>query len=162
MTSHTQSAISELKAMEKFIDIGYNIYYQLTGREPFDFIAERDGKLLRVEVKSTNHTTKNGKAYIASIKATRMKANSIVRRRFDVNQCDVLAVYICPLDTMCFLLPHDVKVSCNIRFRKNSSPNANKDKKAYLIDKCTDLEKVLAGRTGIEPATNGFGGHYSA
>lgn len=97
-------ANAELKAISYFARIGYDIFTQFSGKAPFDFVAHKDGIMLRVEAKGTVSTNRYG-SYVAQIRSVRSNKTSNTIRHFDSGSCDVLAIYILPTDELLLLNP---------------------------------------------------------
>lgn len=82
--------IGELAVMRYFIQEGYAIFEQRTGKELFDLAIYKNGEFTRVSVKST--TRKRGNGYCVDLRSNRAKG----KRKFNPDSCDVVAIYIIP------------------------------------------------------------------
>lgn len=110
-----KGSLGEAKALAYLVENGYDVFTQFSGKAPFDFVAGKDGKLYRVEAKATTRRSNSGK-WIVTISRTCMVKNKHARRRhFDKNQCDMLLVYIIPLDEIVELDPSTIENLTTIR-----------------------------------------------
>jgi PD-(D/E)XK endonuclease len=100
-------SLGESKVASELSRHRFHVFTQTTGKAPFDLVAYKDGYLYRVNVKATQRLGKWGswEVHLKSIRPNRTK-NRIIP--FDPQSCDVLAVYIEPLDTVCFLRVSEV------------------------------------------------------
>lgn len=57
MNSTKLSIIGEAKVLERLVFYGFDVFTQFSGKEPFDLVAHKFGKLYRISVKSTSSTT---------------------------------------------------------------------------------------------------------
>lgn len=110
--------LGESKAITKFIEEGFDIFTQFSGHNPFDFVIHKDSKLYKVEVKTTTTKTNNN-SYIVYIEGTAYGPDrSIKHKPLDVDNVDILVVYIQPIDTLCFFHMKDLDNKCSITLRE--------------------------------------------
>ena len=138
--------LGEAKAITKFIEHGFSIFTQFSGKNPFDFIAYRNGKLIKVEVKSTTCRTQYG-SYEVYIRTSYGRSTGNVYKSFDPSKCDLLAIYLQPIDTLCFANPKKFTNRNCIAFRESFSEASHfterHREKQHIISNYTDLEKVV-------------------
>jgi len=136
-STNKTGTIGDLSAMQAFISAGFSIYIPLSGKEECDFIACKGLSLLRVQVKSTSVKDRNG-SYTVQLK--RIRNNSSVRKihKFDALSCDILAVYIQPIDRLCFLHSSEIKNTCTMSFR-----DSYVDLNTKLVSVYSDLNRTL-------------------
>lgn len=82
---------------------GFRVSRPIGHASSYDFIIEKEGRLHRIQVKSTFTKRKNRNNYQVSV----VRGNSYARRRdsgYDENAFDYYAVYIKPLDRF-FIIP---------------------------------------------------------
>lgn len=109
--SNRQGILAEAKALSHFIKEEYEVYTQFSGKSPIDMIVEKNGKLSRVEVKSTRTRTKYNTGWVVQLKSTlpnKNKKNKIIN--FDNKSCDILVIYIEPLDKIIIKKSKEIKV----------------------------------------------------
>ena len=145
MNSVKFGTVGESKAITEFLKLGCTVYTPFSeGNDPFDFIAVKEGQLIRVEVKSTSQEL-SPDVYTVSIKASRHNKSKNWIRNFNSNQCDILAVYIQPIDTVCFFKAKDITNKTNITIKKQlSSSKHHKNLRQWLIDDHIDLSLMLS------------------
>lgn len=112
-------SLGESKVAAELSRHRFHVFTQTTGKAPFDLVAYKDGYLYRVNVKTTQSLSKWGswEVKIASVRSNRT-GNRIVP--FDFASCDVLAVYIEPLDKVCFLHSSEVAGKNYIALREKT------------------------------------------
>jgi len=144
MNSVKFGTIGESKAITEFLKLGCTVYTPFSeGNDPFDFIAVKEGHVIRVEVKSTSQEIGIG-IYNVAIKASRHNKSKNWIRNFNSNQCDILAVYIQPIDTVCFFKAKDITNKSNMTIKRQLSDSKyHKNLKQWLIDNHNDLSNIL-------------------
>lgn len=112
-------SLGESKVAAELSRHRFHVFIQTTGKAPFDLVAYKNGHLYRVNVKTTQRLSKWGswEVKIASVRSNRT-GNRIVP--FDFASCDVLAVYIEPLDKVCFLHSSEVAGKSYIALREKT------------------------------------------
>jgi Holliday junction resolvase-like predicted endonuclease len=101
------SSTGEAKVVYELTSKGYHIFNQVTGKAPFDLIAYKDDKLIRVSVKTVSVKNKWG-SYEAQLRRIRSNKTSNTIHLFDKNECDILAIYIFPEDLVFYINPKDL------------------------------------------------------
>jgi Holliday junction resolvase-like predicted endonuclease len=109
-----QASLGELRAIETFIRKGYEIFKQYTGKESIDFIALKDDKIYRIEVKSTS-IFRHG-IWKVGLRKTRNNAKG--QRVFKFNDYkdnfDLLVVYIYPKDAILIYHKDEITDQCEL------------------------------------------------
>lgn len=75
-------------AIAKLTELGYNISIPITDSQDYDLVADLDGELLRVQVKTTSYKDKKSKYYTVALR-TKMY-NKL--KSFTDSDCDLLFV----------------------------------------------------------------------
>lgn len=94
------------KAIEYFTSNQIPVAIPLNDTQPYDLIADFDGKLQRVQVKTTRCTDNNGKSY--KVQLRNCGGNRTGKARivlFDNKLCDYLFVYTAA--EKCYLIPSE-------------------------------------------------------
>jgi len=91
-----QGSLSESKVISYFIEKGYDVFIQFSGKSPFDLIICKNKKLQKVEVKSTIRRTKYDTGWAVGLKSTRSNKTTNTIHNFDNSKIDLLAVFIVP------------------------------------------------------------------
>ena len=107
---------TELQCQISFTQLGYNVSVPLSEDCRYDFIADIEGKLLRVQVK-TCREEKNGIVFNTS--SSHLSAQGSVQHSYSENDIDVFATYY---NNQCYLIPvNQCGVSTKkLLFKKNS------------------------------------------
>jgi hypothetical protein len=88
--------LGELAVAKEFARKGYEIYMPVGDNATHDLLVAKDGKIYRVEVKSTSVI--RGAGYVVQIKKVRSNKTKSKITGFDNSLVDILAVYIVPED----------------------------------------------------------------
>lgn len=103
-------SLGKSRTISELIRNGFDIFTEFEGKAPFDLVAHKDGELKRIEVKSTQRRTKYDTGWEIQIKRVRPNRSETVIHNFNSSQCDILAVYIEPLDKVLLLDSSKIKV----------------------------------------------------
>jgi len=130
------AVIGELRAMQVFVALGFEVYQQLTGKETVDFVAVKDKNIYRVEVKTTS--VYKGGAWVFNIARTRHNAsNKSKKYKFSEykKDLDLLVLYIKPKD--CVLVYHKDEIHTQTQVRIN-----NKEMEVRKYDEFLKYETI--------------------
>lgn len=110
MDNHTKnSVLAEVKATAELINLGFDVFTQVSGKSPFDLVAYENGRLLKVEVKSGSRRNKKNNGWIVQIKRNKYSGQiGNYSVPFSTDVCDILAVYIVPLNKVLIIRSEDV------------------------------------------------------
>jgi hypothetical protein len=136
-------SLAEAKVLAKLIENEFDVYVQLSGKAPFDLVAHLNGQLFRVQVKGSASKTRYG-VYQIQLKAVRANRTGNTIHCFDPACCDVLAVYIEPLDTVCFLRADEIRSRNQLNLREHR-PVQNRE--CWLIADLVGVDRILRGHT---------------
>lgn len=140
--THQLGLLGELKVATKFVKLGFSIYTSISdGVDPFDFIAYKDNRLIKVQVKSTGKITSRG-SYQISLRTITIHKSRNVLKPFNSSKCDILAIYIDPLDTVCFIPTAILSNTGSIYLRELPPRNGNQYK-PWIISEYIDLSRAL-------------------
>lgn len=108
--------IGEAKVLCKFVELGIPVYLPFGDNERSDLIADFNGKLNRIQVK-TSVKAENGKMIFDLTSSTTHRSNG-VRHKYTDNEIDFFACYNIARDKI-FLVPVDEPRSAiTIRYEK--------------------------------------------
>ena len=94
MNPRKQGDLGEVSAIEWLVQQGYGIYLPLGHSPDVDLIAEKDGTLHRVQVKTSTHREPSGRFSVAiCTRGGNQSWNKIVKRFAD-SRCDHLFVLV--------------------------------------------------------------------
>lgn len=91
------------KAIEYFTSHGIPIALPLNDTQKYDLIADFNGQLQRVSVKTSRHSNTQGKSYDVALKNCGGSSGKGTIRRFDNTSCDYLFIYTA--DENLYLIP---------------------------------------------------------
>lgn len=120
------TGLSQARVVSELFRQSFDVFTEFSGKSPFDLIAHKDGKLYRVQVKSTS--AKKNKYGSWSIQLKKVRANKTENKihLFDHTSCDILAVYIEEIDTVCFFDSKDLShIGSGMNIREEFTPKAN-------------------------------------
>lgn len=103
---HKKGLIGELKVITYLVENDYEVYTPVNDNAKFDLIASKDGKLLRVSVKSTSEQKANGR-YNVELRNISRRNNGEINISYS-NDFDILVVYIISEDRIVIIESHDI------------------------------------------------------
>ena len=138
---YTQSKgnLVELQCISKFIELGYECSIPYGNSAKYDFIADVNGQLLRIQCKSASHPTDKStglpdlNAIQFSCAAQTTNTQKTTRHLYDKTQIDYFATVF---NNQVYLIPvEECSTHKTLRFipPKNNNPNYN-DAKKYEIE----------------------------
>jgi hypothetical protein len=95
-------ALAEARVCAELVAQRWEVFTSLTGKAPFDLVAYKDGQILRVEVKGCRAVKRSG-GYEVQLRSVRPNRTVNRIRHMSASACDVIAVYLEPINTVCFL-----------------------------------------------------------
>ena len=103
-------SLAEIKVIAALTMDKFHVFSQITGKAPYDLIAVKNNKIIRISVKGTICRI-NKRAYSYSIQIGRVRSNKNknIVYKFNNMECDVLAVYIQEIDVVCFIPSNEIK-----------------------------------------------------
>lgn len=112
LTSKQKGNLTELKCISAFYELGYQCSIPYGENSRYDFIADINGKLIRVQCK-TSHEIDLGVIEFFC-RSCRSNTQSNLRRRYTVDEVDYFCTY---WNNMCYLVPiNECSVSKKLRF----------------------------------------------
>lgn len=141
-------SVGESKVASELSRHRFHVFIQTTGKAPFDLVVYKDGYLYRVNVKTTQSLNKWGswEVQIKSIRSNRTR-NRVVP--FDPLSCDILAVYIEPLDQVCFLRASEISGRSSIALREKTVRQSKLPPISELADPnriCVPVNKSISNK----------------
>lgn len=143
MNSKSIGNIGEAKVLCKFVELGIPVYIPFGDNEKSDLIAEFNGKLNKIQVK-TSLKAEEGKM-IFDLTSSTVHRKSGVKHIYSSDEIDYFACYNIARDKI-FLIPvqEAPKTAINIRYEK---PKNNQTKgiifeEQYLIDNVLCVETL--------------------
>lgn len=138
LTSKQLGNITEIECMLAFIKLGYNVLTPYGDCERYDFVADINGNLIKIQVKhACDSNIEDG--YITFRCANKTTQNgSFVNHRYSKEQIDYFATHY---NGKCYLIPVEETGSSmkTLRFK----PPANGQVKGITFAEEYELEKVV-------------------
>lgn len=122
--SNSQGAIVELQCMSAFLDHGYLVSTPYGGRARYDFIADKDGKMLRVQCKKSS-LDKDGTSFSFSTRVNTTTGDGYKSHSYTADEVDLMATmfngecYVVPI-TECGKTRKTLRIRDNARKLKRS------------------------------------------
>lgn len=125
----TKGDLGVLKAQLDLFQRGYLILNPLTEHAPFDIVAYKDYKFIRIQVKYKSLV--NGTLTV-SFRSSYCNSNGVISKDIDKNEIDYYCVY-CPDTDKCYYFnPKDYNKT--ITLRNNKTVNNQSNGVHYLVD----------------------------
>ena len=93
--------LTELQCISAFYEIGYSVSIPYGENNRYDFIADIEGHLIRVQVK-TSSTKDDGKSYSFSCRSSRTNGKRTINKKYNKSEIDYFATCI---KGKCYLIP---------------------------------------------------------
>lgn len=134
--------IGEAKVLCKFVELGVPVYLPFGDNERSDLIAEFNGKLNRIQVK-TSVKAEDGKMIFDLTSSTVHRSNG-VKHKYTIDEVDYFACYNIARDKI-FLIPvSEPRTTITIRYEKskNGQTAGVHYEDEYLIDNILCVETL--------------------
>ncbi len=106
--------LTELQVITYLYSLGYHCSLPYGENSRYDLIADIDGQLIRIQVKTASLKNNNPNAIEFSCRSTRINSTGTLNTRYDKNQIDYFATF---WDNQCYLIPvEECSVSKTLRF----------------------------------------------
>lgn len=122
-----QGTIAVAKAVAKFNELGCSVFTEFGDLSRIDLIVERDGKLRRVQVKSTDV---DGEVVRLSLKKSGPNGYSYT---YKVSDFDYFVLYIRTLDKLLLVPSSVLKDNANVLVLRQSKAKNNQTKGVHLL-----------------------------
>lgn len=104
-TSTDQGNIGLAKALYELQLLGYRISIPITENQKYDLIGDKDGKLYRIQIKTTKYKSKYG-IYYANLRTLGGNQSYHIAKKREIGDWDLL--YILTDDNISYLIPDDM------------------------------------------------------
>lgn len=112
LTSKQKGNLTELQCLTAFISEGCGVSIPYGDNSKYDFIADVNGKLLKIQVKTSS--LKNDGAIKFSCRTTHVNCAGVKNERYSADEIDFFATY---WDNQCYLIPvAECSVEKTLRF----------------------------------------------
>lgn len=110
---------TELDCIRSFIAAGYQVSIPYGDCARYDFIADKDNKLIRVQVKSSNWTNDDHTAFIFYARSAHINSKGVKQQTYDETQVDYLATFF---EGKCYVIPvAECSITKTLRFEPPKS-----------------------------------------
>lgn len=112
LTSKQKGNLTELQCLTAFSQCGYSVSIPYGDNSKYDFIADVDGRLLKIQVKTAS--LKDEGAIKFSCRTTHVNCAGVKNERYSSNDVDYFATY---WEGQCYLVPvNECSVEKTLRF----------------------------------------------
>lgn len=158
--NYTQSVgnVTELKCLLKFIELGYECSIPYGNGAKYDFIADVNGEMLRIQCKSAtaikskrlNHSNDEIEGFSISTMSSTTNTQKTVRHRYDKSQIDYFATVF--NEQVYLISVNECSTAKTLRFLPPANNNKNYNKaEDYEIEKVISIsEEFLQSKKDFE------------
>ena len=132
LDSKKKGNLTELQCMSAFMAQNCGVSIPFGDNSKYDFIADIDGKLLKIQVKTASIKDENSIKF--SCRSTHVNCTGVKNIRYDENEIDYFATY---WNNQCYLIPvKECSVEKTLRFAppKNGQIKGITFAKDYLLE----------------------------
>ena len=137
MTPKQLGNIGEAKALAQFVQMTIPVYLAFGDNEKSDMIADFNGKLQRIQVKSSKHVKDN--KIIFSLVSSTTHRNNGTKYFYTKDEVDYFVLYNLETDLLLIIPLEDVEGRSEVSFKLEYKPSTNQYKtlnwKDYTFDK---------------------------
>lgn len=106
---------TELDCIRAFIAAGFQVSIPYGDCARYDFIADKDNKLLRVQVKSSSWVDETKTAFMFYARSAHINSKGVKQQIYDKNQIDYFATFF---ENKCYVIPvQECSISKTLRFQ---------------------------------------------
>jgi hypothetical protein len=97
MDRKTKGRLAEAKVIAYLVENGYGVYLPFSDNSKYDVLVVKESKVNRISIKFTSVKKPSG-SWIVEMRQIYRGKEIINIDKFDKTQCDIIAVYIGPID----------------------------------------------------------------
>lgn len=110
---------TELDCIRSFIAAGYQVSIPYGDCARYDFLADKDGKIIRVQVKSSNWTDETKTSFMFYARSAHINSKGVKQQKYDETQIDYFSTFF---EGKCYVIPvQECSVSKTLRFTPTKS-----------------------------------------
>lgn len=136
LSSKAKGNLTELQCITAFYELGFQVSIPYGENSRYDFIADINGKLIRVQVKTASKNENGGIEF--STRSTRVNATSSISHPYSANEIDYFATY---WNNQCYLIP--INETCSTKKTLRFEPPKNGQIKGIKFAFDYELAKQL-------------------
>lgn len=130
--------ITEVEIMLAFLKIGYNILTPYGDCERYDFVADINGKFLKIQCKTARSIDAENSGFTFSCRSSHRKGGKCINEKYSKNEIDYFATIF---NGKCYLIPQE---ECGAAKRLRFTAPKNSQIRGVNYAKDYELENVLA------------------
>ena len=135
LNSKQKGNLTELQSISAFYELGYQVSIPYGENSRYDFIADIDGKLIKIQCKTAREIDEGAIEF--SCRSVRVNSHSCIERQYTKEEIDFFCTY---WKGKCYLVPvEEVSVAKKLRF----IPPKNKQKIGISYAKDYELSMQL-------------------
>ena len=138
LESKQKGILTELQCITEFCKLGYHVSIPYGENSRYDFIADIDGKLIRVQVKTSSPKRDTQGAISFACRSTRVSASGNFSRTYTKDEIDYFATYY---NNVCYLVPVG---ECSVEKTLRFEPPANGQIKGITFAKDYELSLQIS------------------
>ena len=143
LSSKQKGNLTELQCLTAFYEQGCHVSLPYGENSRYDMIVDVNGKLLRVQVKTSSLKKEDENAIEFSCRSTRVNSQGVVSNRYTSNEIDYFATF---WKGVCYLIPiTECSVSKTLRFVPPKSGQIKGISFAKDYELQTQLNKIKGG-----------------
>ena len=135
LTSKQKGNLTELQCLSAFVEQGCGISIPYGDNSKYDFIADVDGRLFKIQVKTSSLKDENAIKF--SCRTTHVNCKGIKNERYSSNEVDFFATY---WKNQCYLIPIN---ECSVEKILRFAPPKSGQLKGITFAKDYELVKQL-------------------
>lgn len=117
LTSKQKGNLTELQCLSAFVEQGCEVSIPYGDNSKYDFIADIDGRLFKIQVKTASLKDENAIKF--SCRTTHVNCKGVKNERYSINEVDFFATY---WNNQCYLIPiSECSVEKTLRFAPSKS-----------------------------------------
>ena len=119
LTSKQKGNLTELQVITYLYSLGYQCSLPYGENSRYDLIADIDGKLIKIQVKTSSIKSNNSDAIEFSCRSSRINSKGTINTRYTKNEIDYFATF---WKDQCYLIPvEECSTRKTLRFQYPSS-----------------------------------------
>jgi len=120
LSTKAKGNLTELQCITAFYELGYQVSIPYGENSRYDFIADINGKLIRVQVKTASICKDTEGAISFSTRSTRINSTQNISHSYTKEEIDYFATY---WENKCYLIPINETASTKKTLRFNPPKN---------------------------------------
>ena len=137
LESKQKGIITELQCITKFNELGYHVSIPYGENCRYDFIADIEGRLIRVQVKTSRFKDENQEAIVFACRSSHSNSTGVHYVRYTDEEIDYFATYF---NNICYLVPVE---ECSVEKTLRFVPPKNGQVKGITFATDYELEKQI-------------------